>query len=115
MDVLSEVLHAVRLEGVLFFNGEFSAPWRLSTRPAAIAPFLSTQSRQLIIYHFVTAGRAYAQLRGGAGGDGRREELSAGDVVVFPHGDDHFLFNGSGEPVDSIETFGPSVASKAHR
>ncbi len=30
MDVLSEVLRVVRLEGALFFNGEFSAPWCLS-------------------------------------------------------------------------------------
>lgn len=78
MDVLSEVLRLVRLEGALFFNGEFSAPWDLSTHPNSIAPYLSPQSGQLIIYHFVTGGKGYAQLR-----DGRREELSAGDVVVF--------------------------------
>ena len=35
MDVLSEVLRVVRLEGALFFNGEFSAPWcfRSSDQP----------------------------------------------------------------------------------
>ena len=27
MDVLSEVLKAVKLDGAVFFNGEFSAPW----------------------------------------------------------------------------------------
>jgi AraC-like DNA-binding protein len=110
MDVLSEVLRAVRLEGALFFNGEFSAPWCLSTRPAAIAPFLSAPNKQLIIYHFVTEGRAYARLRDGVRGDDAREELSAGEVVVFPHGDDHFLFNGAAEPVDSIKTFGPNLS-----
>jgi Cupin len=105
MDVLSEVLRDVRLEGALFFNGEFSAPWCLSTRPAAIAPYLSPQDGQLIIYHFVTEGHAYVQLR-----DGPREELSAGDVVVFPHGDHHYLGNGSAEPVDSIKTFGRNLS-----
>ena len=105
MDVLSEVLRAVRLEGALFFNGEFSAPWCLSTQPASIAPYLSPHSGQLIIYHFVTGGRAYAQL-----GDGRREELSRGDVVVFPHGDRHFLGNGAAEPVDSMKTFGRNLS-----
>ena len=105
MDVLSEVLRAVRLEGALFFNGEFSAPWCLSTQPKSIAPYLSPQNGQLIIYHFVTAGRAYAQLR-----DGSRAELSAGDVVVFPHGDQHFLGNGGAEPVDSVKTFGRNLS-----
>ena len=105
MDVLSEVLRAVRLEGALFFNGEFSAPWCLSTQPKSIAPYLSPQTGQLIIYHFVTEGRAYAQLAGG-----RREELSAGDVVVFPHGDHHFLGNGVTEPVDSMQTFGRNLS-----
>ena len=33
MDVLSEVLRVVRLEGALFFNAEFSAPWCLSSAP----------------------------------------------------------------------------------
>ena len=105
MDVLSEVLRAVRLEGALFFNGEFSAPWCLSTQPSAIAPYLSPHKGQLIIYHFVTEGRAYAKLP-----DGPREELSAGDVVVFPHGDPHFLGNGSAEPVDSMKTFGRNLS-----
>ena len=105
MDVLSEVLRAVRLEGALFFNGEFFAPWCLSTQPKSIAPYLSPQNGQLIIYHFVTGGHAYAQLH-----DGQREELSAGDVVVFPHGDRHFLGNGVAEPVDSMKTFGRNLS-----
>jgi hypothetical protein len=38
VDVLSEVLRVVRLEGALFFNGEFSAPWCLcSSDSAAVA------------------------------------------------------------------------------
>lgn len=105
MDVLSEVLRAVRLEGALFFNGEFSSPWCLSTQPSSIAPFVSPKNGQLIIYHFVTSGHAYAQLR-----DGTRAELSAGEVVVFPHGDQHFLGNGVTEPVDSMKTFGRNLS-----
>lgn len=27
MDVLSEVLKAVKLDGAMFYNAEFSAPW----------------------------------------------------------------------------------------
>ena len=101
MDVLSEVLRVVKLEGALFFNAEFSAPWCLSSsRTTDIAHYLSPAAGHLIIYHFLTEGRAYARLP-----DGRREELIAGDVVIFPHGDAHFLGNGSAKPVDSFQTF----------
>ena len=102
MDVLSEVLRVVRLKGALFFNGEFSAPWCLaSSRSTAYAPYLCPEAGHLIIYHFLTEGRAYARLP-----DGKREELTAGDIVILPHGDAHVLGHGSPEkPVDSLRTF----------
>ncbi|MEK6321913.1 MAG: AraC family transcriptional regulator [Acidobacteriota bacterium] len=106
MDVLSEVLRGVRLEGALFFNGEFSAPWCVSqSRSTDIVPYLSPGAGHLIMYHFLTEGRAYAGLP-----DGRREELTAGDIIVFPHGDAHVLGNGSPvNPVDSLRTFGKNL------
>jgi AraC-like DNA-binding protein len=101
MDVLSEVLRVVRLEGALFFNAEFSAPWCISAaQSAAFAPYLSPGARHLIFFHFLTEGRAYARLP-----EGQREELTAGDIVILPHGDAHLLGNGSPEkPVDSLKT-----------
>jgi AraC-like DNA-binding protein len=105
MDLLSEVLRVVKLEGALFFNAEFSAPWCLMNSGAAgIAPYLSSEAQHLIVYHFLTEGRAYARL-----GEGRREELKAGDIIVFPHGDAHFLGNGSAKPIDSLKTFSPGL------
>jgi len=102
MDVLSEVLRVIRLDGALFFNGEFSAPWCVSEPPStAIASYLSPNSGHLILYHFLTEGRAVARLP-----DGTREELTAGDVVIFPHGDAHLLGNGSPEkPLDALLMF----------
>ncbi|HST21526.1 MAG TPA: AraC family transcriptional regulator [Blastocatellia bacterium] len=106
MDVLSEVLSAVKLEGALFFNAEFSAPWCLSnSQSTAIAPYLLPGAGHLIMYHFLTEGRAYAKLP-----DGQREELIAGDIIVFPHGDAHLLGNGWPEkPVDSLQTFAKNL------
>jgi AraC-like DNA-binding protein len=106
MDVLSDVLRVVRLDGALFFHGEFSAPWCFSSsESAAIASCLSPRAGHLIIFHFLTEGRAYAKLPGGL-----REELTAGDIVVFPHGDVHLLGNGSPvKPVDSFKTFGRNL------
>ncbi len=106
MDVLSEVLRAVKLEGALFFNGEFSAPWCLrSALTPAVARSLSPGAGHIIIFHFLTEGRAYARLP-----EGRREELNAGDIVIFPHGNAHFIGNGSPEkPVDSFQTFAKNL------
>jgi len=106
MDVLSEVLRVVTLDGALFFNGEFSAPWCLSSsRSSTIAQYLSPKADHLIIYHFLTEGRAYARLP-----EGGREELTAGDIVIFPHGNAHFLGNGAPEkPVDSVRTFAKNL------
>jgi AraC-like DNA-binding protein len=96
MDVLSEVLKVVRLEGALFFNGEFSAPWCFDSSAEAMAPHLTPGPEHLITYHFLTEGRAYARLR-----EGQRVELAAGDIVIFPHGDVHTLGNGlTDKPVD---------------
>src|SRR5437764_627202 len=105
MDALSELLRAVKLEGALFFNGEFSAPWCLNTKPDAIASYCSARPGHLIVYHFLTEGRAYIKV-----GDGRREELSAGDIVICPHGDEHLLGNGSAEPLDSLKTFAEQLS-----
>jgi AraC-like DNA-binding protein len=106
MDVLSEVLRVVKLQGALFFNGEFSAPWCLSSAlTPAVAERLAPGAGHLIIFHFLTEGRAYARLP-----DGTRHELTAGDIVIFPHGNAHFLGNGSPErPVDSFRTFAKNL------
>jgi AraC-like DNA-binding protein len=102
MDVLSEVLRVVKLRGALFFNAELSAPWCLNEPSSRqIAPSLRIGSGHIILYHFVLEGRAFARTA-----DGRQEDLSAGDVVVIPHGDIHVLGNGWPEkPVDAIKAF----------
>ena len=107
MDVLSDVLKLVRLEGALFFNAEFSAPWCLRSRQSKeIARYLLPGAGHLIIYHFLTEGRAYARLE-----EGKREELTAGDIVIFPHGDAHLIGSGWPErPVDSFETFAKNLS-----
>jgi len=92
MDAFSEVLSGVRLKGAMFFSAEFSAPWQLSTPHCRVlAPTLSPGAPHIVIYHFVVDGEARACVEGGAD-----IALSAGDIVVFPHGDPHLLSAGSG-------------------
>lgn len=90
MDALSTVLKTVKLEGAMFYNAEFSAPWSFRSPPSClVAPYLSPEPRHVIIYHLLTHGQAYANVEGG-----QRVSLSAGDIVVFPHGDPHIMGNG---------------------
>jgi hypothetical protein len=90
MDVLSEVLKAVKLGGALYYNAEFSAPWCFrSPGSRFLAPYLSADSRHLIIYHLLTEGRGYGQVEG----EDRPIPLNAGDIVIIPHGDPHILGN----------------------
>jgi AraC-like DNA-binding protein len=90
MDALSEAMRAVRVTGALFFNGEFSAPWRFATPSQdQFGPRISPDSERLVLFHLVTEGRAIART------DGHDDlALEAGDIVVFPHGDAHEMWHG---------------------
>jgi len=90
MDVLSEVLKVVKLQGAMFYNGEFSSPWSFCSPPShMVAPYIAPAAGHVIIYHLLTEGRASARLV-----DGERIFLGSGDLVIFPHGDAHFIENG---------------------
>jgi AraC-like DNA-binding protein len=99
MDVLSEVLKAVKLDGAVFFNGEFSTPW-CAREPdsCTMATYLSVQPKHVIIFHLVTEGDAYISLEH----DAQRVQLIAGDIVVLPHGQAHVM--GNGPPVTPMES-----------
>ena len=97
MDVLSEVLKVVKLQGALFYNGEFSSPWSFYSPPSrTVSAYVAPDARHVIVYHLLTEGRASARLA-----DGERIMLEAGDIVIFPHGDAHFLENGP--PAKSVD------------
>ena len=101
MDVLSEVLRAVKLDGAMFYNAEFSAPWAARSIDArTVTSSLSPNSQHVIIFHLLTEGRAYAHVEG----DDRPIPLNAGDILIVPHGDAHILGNGlSVTPVDRAQ------------
>jgi hypothetical protein len=90
MDVLSEVLKVVRLQGALFYNGEFSAPWSVYASPSrGLARYFAAGVEHVIVYHLLTEGRASVRLE-----NGERVVLSAGDIVMIPHGHPHIVENG---------------------
>jgi AraC-like DNA-binding protein len=88
-DALSDVLRAVSLKGVVFFDVEASSPWVAEAPPAkVVGPGIMPGVDHVIEYHIVTSGSCWATL---LEGDGRSVRLSAGDVVAFPQGDPHVL------------------------
>lgn len=84
MDALSDVLKSIRLEGAVYLDAEFTAPWCVQARHG-----LSSVKRRLagaehvVFFHFFAEGGCKVALEGG-------EELAIaeGDLVLFPR-DDH--------------------------
>lgn len=89
-DVLSEVLRTVHLTGATFFCAEFCAPWGF-TSPAmdAITPTLADPAVRVVLFHLVLEGCATVRV------DGEPDvSLNAGDIVAFPHGQAHRVWQG---------------------
>jgi len=92
MDALSDVLRAVRLNGAIFFDVHASDPWAAET-PAGnqIVGRMFPAAEHLICYHAITQGTCWAAV-----GNQPPLMLSAGDVVVIPHGHAHVLSSAPG-------------------
>ncbi len=114
MDVLSNLLEAIRLNGAVFFRAEFSAPWTVRSERSERLQALLAQSqdaaehattesaRRLILFHFIAGGRCWAEV------NGERKELESGDVIVFPYGDEHVMGQGEARATEGIASLFPS-------
>ncbi len=92
MDALSDVLRAVRLTGAIFFDVRAAEPWVAETPPGgSIVGTIFPGADHLVSYHVITRGSCWAGVAGEA-----PIRLSAGDVVVFPHGDQHAMSSAPG-------------------
>ena len=90
MDVLSDALRVIRLNGALFLNAEFGEPWCVAAPSGEqLSRVLSPAHRHMAICHMVVEGRCWAQLP-----DGEAMAVEAGDVVTLPYGDAHILGSG---------------------
>ena len=65
MDVLSDVLKAVRLTGAIFFERHLHAPWvGKSPHSAAIAATVMPDAEHVISFHAILSGSCWAALVG---------------------------------------------------
>lgn len=100
MDPLSDLLRTVRLTGAYFYQVEASLPWSVSAVPSReFLPDVLPGAEHLIPYHILTEGECWAGLDGGP-----QERMVAGDVIVFPRGNSHFLSSHPGQRVGRHQT-----------
>jgi AraC-like DNA-binding protein len=99
MDPLSEVLKSVRLEGALYLDAEFTAPWciRGCYGVASVQERLAG-AEHIAFFHFVTEGQCKVRLVDGT----EVHQVGAGDLVLFPRDDRHLM--GSDLAVPPLET-----------
>jgi AraC-like DNA-binding protein len=92
LDVLSDVLSAVRLSGGAFLDAAFTAPWCILAQvtPEDCRP-LGTVPPHLIAYHYVIEGRLVLSLE-----NAEPVEAAAGDVILLPRNDRHLLSSAPG-------------------
>lgn len=106
MDALSDLLHTVKLNGALFLEARFTAPWCALVHPTYGAAEMLARFNPVVFFHIVTAGRCKARLASG----GETIALAAGDLIMMPQGDTHLL--GSDlqlAPVDSDSLMRPAL------
>ena len=99
MDALSDVLKSVRLEGAVYLNAEFSAPWCI--RGECSVPSVRERlagAEHVVFFHFLTEGACKVRLTDG----GERLDATAGDLILIPQDDRHLL--GSDVHIAPLET-----------
>jgi hypothetical protein len=91
-DVLSDVLRAVHLAGVVFFDFELRAPWVAEAPPSRdIAARVLPGAERVIEYHWIAKGTCWGHAVGH-----EPIRLGEGDLIVFPQGDAHVLSSAPG-------------------
>lgn len=88
MDALSSVLKSVQLEGAVFLDAEFSAPWCMRGRYGRTSIQQQLDGAEhVVLFHLLTEGACRVRLADG----GDLIEVTAGDLILFPQDDRHLM------------------------
>ncbi|MGD9545625.1 MAG: AraC family transcriptional regulator [Methylocystis sp.] len=106
-DPLNDVLRSVRLQGGIFLDTRFTAPWSVYTRVCNedCQAFLAAPA-QIIAYHFIIEGALFVSVEGAPA-----LQAHAGEIVLLPRNDAHILASGAGlEPKNARDLIQPAVS-----
>ncbi len=91
-DPLSDVLRSVRLRGAVFYHVSLGEEWAAETPGGAdLARAIMPGAEHVLAYHLLVRGEGWAAIDGLP-----PARLHAGDIVMFPHGDQHVLSSAPG-------------------
>ncbi len=89
LNVLSDVLRAVRLSGAVFLSSRLTAPFGI-TAPKHYDPRIPmARLRHVSVFHLIVSGECTIETASGG-----RRHLAGGDVVLLPFSSEHKLWNG---------------------
>lgn len=92
VDVLSDVLRAVRLTGAVYFDFDLSSPWVLEAPPSReIVGKVMPGAQRVIEYHLLARGSGWGHVAGYP-----PMRLLEGDLFLVPQGDAHALSSAPG-------------------
>jgi AraC-like DNA-binding protein len=88
MDALSDVLKSVRLEGAVYINAEFTAPWCVHSKfgLASVRARLAG-AEHVVFFHFLTEGSCKVRLADST----EVLDVAAGDLILFPREEKHLM------------------------
>ncbi len=100
MDVLSDVLSAVRLTGAVYFDVRAREPWVAET-PATnrICANVMPAFEHAISFHIMMEGDCFCQL---ADGSESAQKLERGDAVIFVGGEGHVMSSAAGQRAEPM-------------
>jgi AraC-like DNA-binding protein len=91
-DTLSDLLRSVRLRGAVFYYVSFRGKWSAGALESnKIATAVMPGCEHVMEYHMLAKGDGWAAVSGLA-----PVRLSAGDIVMFPQGDQHVISSAPG-------------------
>jgi AraC family transcriptional regulator, alkane utilization regulator len=107
VDVLSEVLRVIRLTGAIHFNAGFTQPWSFMTSPPGLlAARLMPGAEAITLFHVATSGSSWVTC-----GNIAPVRIDAGDVIIFPRGDQHVMTSDLDLTPVPISSIMPKVAT----
>ncbi|CAD5279083.1 conserved hypothetical protein [Alteromonas sp. 38] len=103
MDVLTDVLNSLHIQGALYFEVEAGQPWVLVNPPMnSIGSYMLPDVEHVIPFHIMLSGEGWAK---SVSDSSPPVKLETGDVVMFPMGTSHSLTSNidswEGQPVDT--------------